>query len=68
MQYLLYYVVYFRVWGTTGKVFVANVVEATLANHTIFMHWHAHDAKVASTWYKKANGIPSPFSNDTNNP
>jgi hypothetical protein len=45
---------------------VADVINATLVNHMVFTRWHAHDAKVASTWYRKANGIPSPSSSDTN--
>jgi hypothetical protein len=53
---------------TTREVFVTNVVDAILANYGEFMWWHAHDAEVASTQYKKANGIPSPLSSDTNNP
>jgi hypothetical protein len=63
-----YCVVCFRVRGTTRQVFVVDVVDATLANRGIFTQWYAHDAKVASTWYKYANGIPSPFGNDTYSP
>jgi hypothetical protein len=44
---------------------VANVIDATLANHGVFTQWHAHDAEVALTWYRRANGIPSTSSNDT---
>jgi hypothetical protein len=36
MQYLLYCVVCFAVQGTTREVFVADVVDATLANHGVF--------------------------------
>jgi hypothetical protein len=43
---------------------MANVVDATLINHEVFTRQHAHDAKVASTQYRRANGIPSPFSSD----
>jgi hypothetical protein len=68
MQYLLYSVVYFKVRNTTREVFVANVVGTTLANCRVFTRQHAHDAKVVSMWYKRANGIPSPFSNDTYSP
>jgi hypothetical protein len=46
------------------EVFVADVVDATLINHGIFTRQHAHDAKVASTQYRRANGIPSPSSSD----
>jgi len=49
-------------------MFVADVMDVTLANHGVFMQWHAHDAEVTSVWYKKANGIPSIFSNETNSP
>jgi len=45
---------------------MANAMDATLANHEVFMQCRAHDVKVALTWYNKANGIPSPYSNDTN--
>jgi hypothetical protein len=47
---------------------VANVVDATLTNHEVFMQCHTHDIEVALVWYRKANGIPSPFSSDTNSP
>jgi hypothetical protein len=47
---------------------MADVVETTLANHGVFMCQHAHDVEVALTRYKKANGIPSPFSSDTYSP
>jgi hypothetical protein len=43
---------------------VANVVDTTLANCWVFMRQHAHDAKVASAQYKRANGIPSPSNSD----
>jgi hypothetical protein len=68
VQYLLYYVVCLKVRSTTREVFMANVVKVALANHRIFMRRHAHDAKVASTQYKKANGIPSPFNSDIDSP
>ncbi len=68
MQYLLYCVVCCRVQSTTKEVFVADVVDITLANRGVFTRWHAHDAEVASTRYRKVNGIPSPSSSDTNNP
>jgi hypothetical protein len=67
MQYLLYCVC-FKVEGTIKEVFMANVMEATLANHGVFMRQHAHDVEVALAWYMRANGIPSPFNNDINNP
>jgi len=47
---------------------VVGVVEEALANRKIFMCQHAHDAEVTSTRYKRANGIPSPFSSDTYSP
>ncbi len=68
MQYLLYCVVCFRVWITTREVFMVDVVDVALANHGVFMWWHTHDAKVASTWYKRANGIQSPSNSDIDNP
>jgi hypothetical protein len=68
MQYLLYYDVCFRVWGTTKEVFVVDVMEATLANHKVFTRWHAQAVEVTSTQYKKANGIPSPPSSDIDSP
>jgi hypothetical protein len=68
MQFLLYCVVCFRVQGTNREVFVTNVVDAKLANCGVFMQWHTHDVKVASTWYMNANGIPSPFGSDINSP
>jgi hypothetical protein len=68
MQLLLYCVVCFRARGTTREVFVINVVDATLANCGVFMRQHAHDVEVASTWYMKANGIPSPSSSDIDSP
>jgi hypothetical protein len=57
-----YCVVCFRVQGNIRQVFVVDVMDTTLANHKIFTQWYAHDAKVTSTWYKSANGIPSPSS------
>jgi hypothetical protein len=68
MEYLFYCVVYLTVWGTTKEVFVANVVDATLANHEVFTQLYAHDAKVASTRYRKFDGNPSPFNSDTDSP
>jgi hypothetical protein len=68
MQYLLYCVVCFRVWGTTKEMIVVDVVEVALTNDRVFAHRHAHHAEVAPTWYKKANGIPSPFGSDTYSP
>jgi len=68
MQYLLYCVVYFKVRSTTKEVFVADVVDVTLANRGVFTRRDAHDAKVASTQYKRANGIPSTSGSDTNSP
>ncbi len=65
MQYLLYCVVCFRDQSTIKEVFVANVVSnEALANGGVFTH--AQDAKVASMWYRRANGIPSPSNSDTN--
>jgi hypothetical protein len=43
---------------------MTNVVDATLANYEVFMWRYVHDAEVASMWYKKANGIPSPSGSD----
>jgi len=68
MRYLLYCVVCFRVWGTIKEVFVANVMDVTLANHEVFAWWHTHDVKVALVWYKKADGIPSSSNIDINSP
>jgi len=68
MQYLLYYVVCFRVQGTTKEVFMVDVMDVALTNHGDFMRWHTHDAKVSSMRDKKANRIPSPFDSDTNSP
>ncbi len=45
---------------------MVNVMDATLANYRVFTRRHAHDAKVALTRYKRANGIPSHFGSDTN--
>jgi hypothetical protein len=47
---------------------MANVVEATLANRGVFTCRHTQDTKVALTQYKRANGIPSPYNNDVDNP
>jgi hypothetical protein len=47
MQYLLC-VVCFRVWDTTRKVFMADVMDTILANHKVFTQRHAHDAEVTS--------------------
>jgi hypothetical protein len=49
-------------------VLVVDVMEVTLANCGAFMRWHAYDVEVASTWYMKGNGIPSPSNNDIDNP
>jgi hypothetical protein len=49
-------------------VFVANVMEATLANHMVFTRWHAQDVKITLTWYKRANEIPSPSNSDIDSP
>jgi hypothetical protein len=68
MQYLLYCVVCFKVQGTTKEMFMANAINATLANHEVFSQCHAHDAKVALVWHRRANGIPSPSSSDINSP
>ncbi len=68
MHYLLYCVVCFKVRGTTKEVFMVDVMDATLANHEVFTQCHAHDTKVASAWYKRANGIPSPSNSDTDSP
>jgi hypothetical protein len=64
MQYLLYYVVCFKVWNTTNEVFMVDDVDVAMANCGVFTQWHAHDAKVTSTWYTRVNGIPSPSSGD----
>jgi hypothetical protein len=45
---------------------MVNVVDVALVNYRVFMRQHAHDAKVALTRYKRANGIPSHFGSDTN--
>jgi hypothetical protein len=68
MWYLLYCVICIRVRNTIKEVFMANVMEATLANHGVFTRRYTQDAKVTSAQYKKANGIPSHFNNDTNSP
>jgi hypothetical protein len=39
---------------------VVNVVHGIIANCGVFMQHHAHDAKVASTRYVKANGCHPP--------
>jgi len=49
-------------------MFVANFVDATMANHMIFTQCHTHDAKVALARYRRANEIPSPSSNDIDCP
>jgi len=61
MQYLLYYVVCFKVRGTTREVFVVDAMDTSLANCKVFTQWYAHDAEVALAQYMRANGIPSPF-------
>jgi hypothetical protein len=68
MQYLLYCVICFKVRSNTREVFVTDVVDATFANCGVFTQQHTHDAEVASVQYKRANGIPSPSSNDTYSP
>ncbi len=68
MQYLLYCVICFRVRGTTRDVFVVDVMDAQLANHGVFMQWHAYDAEVTLMQYMKTNGIPSPFGSDIDSP
>ncbi len=47
---------------------MVDVVDAILANHGVFMQRYAHDAKVASVWYRRANGIPYPSGNDIDSP
>ncbi len=47
---------------------MVDVVDATLANREVFMRWHANDAKVSSSQYRKANGIPSSFDSDIDSP
>ncbi len=47
---------------------MVDVMEVALADRGVFMCWHAKDAEVALTWYRKGNGIPSPSNNDTNSP
>jgi len=64
MQYLLYFVIYFRVQSTTREVFVVDALDVALANHKIFTQQHAHDAEVTSTQYMKVNGTTSPFGSD----
>jgi hypothetical protein len=58
----------FNTYCTTRDLFMANVMDATLANHGAFSHQHAQDVEVILTQYKKTNGIPSPSSNDTCSP
>jgi hypothetical protein len=67
MQYLLYYVVYFSVRGTTKEVFMIDIVDASLTNRMVLCDNTPMMRKVSSTRYKKANGIPSPSCNDTDN-
>ncbi len=47
---------------------MVDVVEVALANHGVFTCQHTQDAEAALTQYKRANGIPSPYNNDVNNP
>ncbi len=47
---------------------MVDVVDTKLANCEVFMQWHTHDVDVASMWYMKANGIPSPFGSDIDSP
>jgi len=49
-------------------VFVVDVMDAQLANHGVFMQWHAYDAEVTLMQYMKTNGIPSPFGSDIDSP
>jgi len=65
-----YYCIVLFVLGFDAPLnrFMINVVNITLANRKVFMQRHANDPKVASTWYKRANGIPSPFGNDIDSP
>jgi len=42
-----------------------DVVDVALAIHGVFTGLCAHNAEVALTEYRRANGIPSPSSNDT---
>jgi hypothetical protein len=65
MQYLLYFIVCFKVQGIIREMFMVDVMDVALANREVFTQWHTHDAEVASMQYKKANGTPSPFSSDT---
>jgi hypothetical protein len=55
----------FKVWSTTREVFVVDDVDTILINREVFTWQHTHDIEGASTTYKKANGIPSPFGSDT---
>jgi hypothetical protein len=41
MQYLLYHVICFKVRGNIREVFMANVVEVTLATQRVFTWQHA---------------------------
>jgi hypothetical protein len=47
---------------------MADTMDAALGNYGVFMQQYTHDAEVALAWYKKANGIPSPSSSDTDSP
>jgi hypothetical protein len=47
---------------------MVDVVNVTLANCKVFTQWHTHDVGVALVRYRKANGIPSPSSNDIDSP
>ncbi len=42
----MYYVVYFKVQGNIKEVFMADVMEATLVNHKVFMYQHAQDVEL----------------------
>jgi hypothetical protein len=64
INYFVY--VHFKVNGITRKVFVANVMKTYVINWRLFTHEHAQDALAITTWYKKAKGISSPFSSETN--
>jgi hypothetical protein len=66
----LNYLLSYNPWltGTNREMFMADVMDAALANHRVFMQWCAHDAEVALTQYRKANGIPSPSNSDTYSP
>jgi hypothetical protein len=47
---------------------MTNVVQTSVPNRRVFTHQLAQDAHVVVAQYKRANGIPSPSNNDTNNP